>query len=56
MREGALGITCRIGYLRRILRFILECARWAPSGENAQPWRFIVVRDKEGKEFLSKVY
>jgi nitroreductase len=24
---------------------ILEAARQAPSGENAQPWRFIVVRD-----------
>jgi nitroreductase len=22
------------------LRLILECARFAPSGENAQPWRF----------------
>lgn len=23
----------------------LEAARWAPSGGNTQPWRFIVVRD-----------
>lgn len=37
------------------LRFILECARWAPSGENAQPWRFIVVRDEESKRFLAEV-
>jgi nitroreductase len=37
------------------LRLILESARQAPSGENAQPWRFIVVRDQENKEFLSKV-
>ncbi|MCS7233578.1 MAG: nitroreductase family protein [Synergistetes bacterium] len=37
------------------LRFILECARWAPSGENAQPWRFIIVRDEEGKKFLADV-
>jgi nitroreductase len=28
---------------------ILEAARWSPSGENAQPWRFIVVRDQENK-------
>jgi nitroreductase len=25
---------------------ILEAARLAPSGENAQPWRFIVVKDE----------
>jgi len=28
---------------------ILESARWAPTGENYQPWRFIVVRDPETK-------
>ncbi len=27
------------------LEMILEAARLAPSGENAQPWRFIVVKD-----------
>ncbi len=26
---------------------ILEAGRWAPSGANAQPWRFIVVTGKE---------
>ncbi len=26
---------------------ILEAGRWAPSGANAQPWRFIVVTQKE---------
>jgi len=29
------------------LQMILESGRLAPSGENAQPWRFIVVRDAE---------
>ncbi len=29
------------------LAMILEAGRLAPSGENAQPWRFIVVRDAE---------
>ncbi|WP_313341880.1 nitroreductase family protein [Sedimentibacter sp.] len=37
------------------LRLILESARQAPSGENAQPWRFIVVKDRNSKEFLSYV-
>jgi nitroreductase len=27
------------------LRAILEAGRWAPSGLNNQPWRFVVVRD-----------
>ncbi len=26
---------------------ILEAGRWAPSGANAQPWRFIIVTQKE---------
>lgn len=37
------------------MRLILESARQAPSGENAQPWRFIVVKDQESKNFLSYV-
>jgi nitroreductase len=28
------------------LEKILEAGRWAPSGVNIQPWRFILVRDK----------
>jgi nitroreductase len=28
------------------LEMILEAARQAPSGENAQPWRFIIVKDE----------
>ena len=26
---------------------ILDAARWAPSGGNIQPWRFIVVKDRK---------
>ena len=37
------------------LRIILESGRLAPSGENAQPWRFIVVRDQDSKQFLSHI-
>ena len=29
---------------------ILEAARWAPTGENYQPWRLIVIRDPETKK------
>ncbi|MFA6907328.1 MAG: nitroreductase family protein [Candidatus Micrarchaeia archaeon] len=29
------------------IRKILEAGRWAPSAHNAQPWRFIVVKNPE---------
>jgi len=32
---------------------ILEAGRWAPSGLNNQPWRFLVVKDKEKKDGLA---
>src|SRR5512137_2863405 len=34
------------------LQTILEAARQAPSGENAQPWRFIVVKDAATRKRL----
>ena len=34
------------------LDMILESGRQAPSGENAQPWRFIIVRDGETRRRL----
>lgn len=32
---------------------ILEAARLAPSGNNTQPWRFIVVRSEQGRKALT---
>lgn len=34
---------------------ILEAARQAPSGENAQPWRFIIVRDAATRNQLGAI-
>jgi nitroreductase len=34
---------------------MLEAARLAPSGSNAQPWRFVVVTDAEEKKGLRKL-
>ena len=34
------------------LDMILEAARQAPSGENAQPWRFVIVKDPETRRKL----
>ncbi|MEM3072701.1 MAG: nitroreductase family protein, partial [Candidatus Bathyarchaeia archaeon] len=39
---------------KKDLRFILEAARWAPSGHNTQPWEFIVVEDEGLKEKISE--
>jgi nitroreductase len=36
------------------LEAILQFAAQAPSGYNLQPWRFIVVREKENRERLQK--
>jgi nitroreductase len=37
------------------LDLILEAARQAPSGENAQPWRFIVVKDADARNKLGAI-
>jgi nitroreductase len=33
---------------------ILEAGRWAPSGLNNQPWRFLSIKDKEKKDGLAQ--
>ncbi|HUY01030.1 MAG TPA: nitroreductase family protein [Candidatus Deferrimicrobium sp.] len=37
-----------------LIREILDVARWAPSGLNNQPWKFIIVKDTSIKEQLAK--
>jgi nitroreductase len=37
------------------LDMILEAARLAPSGENAQPWRFIVVKDETMRKKMGAI-
>ena len=39
---------------KEVLTRVLEAARWAPSGSNLQPWKFIVVRDKNLREKLAE--
>jgi nitroreductase len=39
----------------KLLEKIMEAGRWSPSGDNGQPWRFIVVRDPETKKALGKI-
>ncbi len=37
------------------IRRICEAGRWAPSGENSQGWRFIIIRDRKIIEQLGKI-
>lgn len=38
------------------LNLLLEAARAAPSGGNAQPWEFIVIRDKDMRMQIADLY
>lgn len=38
-----------------LIEKIIEAGRWAPSGDNGQPWRFVVVRNPETKKALGKI-
>lgn len=38
-----------------LVRKVLEAAIYAPSSKNAQPWEFIVIRNKETKERLAEL-
>ncbi len=39
-----------------IIDEIIDCGRHAPSGHNKQPWSFIIVRDRNKIEKLSKIH
>jgi nitroreductase len=39
-----------------IVKRILEAGMWAPSAGNMQPWRFIVVQDRELKKRMANVH
>jgi len=39
---------------KEVLLRILEACRWAPSAHNAQPWRFIVIKDSALKHKIAE--
>jgi nitroreductase len=39
-----------------LIRKILESGTKAPSGQNTQPWAFVVVRDRNTKKFIQERY
>jgi nitroreductase len=36
------------------IKFLIDCARYAPSGSNMQPWSFVVIQNKEVINKLSE--
>jgi nitroreductase len=38
------------------IRTILNCARWAPSGGNGQPWEFVIVRERATRYRIGDYY
>jgi nitroreductase len=63
--KEVLDFICRRRSVRRFqkktipeetLTLLMRAAMAAPSGNNAQPWEFIVVRDPKIKEDLSRVH
>lgn len=63
MPSGALEIVMGRRSVRRYLsdpvpsdavERVLEAARWAPSAHNAQPWRFVVLREQDAKRGLAE--
>ena len=60
-----LDFICRRRSVRRfqkkpvpdeILEVLMKAAMAAPSGNNAQPWEFVIVRDPKIKEEISRVH
>ncbi|MGE3246800.1 MAG: nitroreductase family protein, partial [Beijerinckiaceae bacterium] len=54
--------SSRTGFLEdkplsdEVLNMLLEAARAAPSGGNAQPWEVIVIRDKTMRNRIAELY
>lgn len=40
---------------REQIQTILEAGRWAPSGKNTQPWRFVVVESPGKRKEMAKL-
>jgi nitroreductase len=40
---------------KEVLEDIIDCARFAPSGYNLQPWVFVVITDKDKLRDISEV-
>ncbi len=55
-RRSIRGYDERREVPETVIQKILDCARWAPSGGNGQPWEFVIVRDKETRHKIADIY
>ncbi len=39
----------------RVVRKMLQAARWSPSARNRQPWHFIVIRNRETLDMIGGI-
>lgn len=39
-----------------VVEALLDCARWAPSGGNGQPWEFVIIRDQQTRHKIADYY
>ncbi|MFH2028599.1 MAG: nitroreductase family protein [Nanoarchaeota archaeon] len=39
-----------------LIEKMIDAARWAPSGMNAQPWQFIAIKDKDNLKQVREMY
>lgn len=62
--EGLLDVIKRRRSVRRYKKEpvpmetvmkVLEAGRWAPSGDNSQPWEFVVVRDEQKRRQVMEI-
>ncbi|MFC1872639.1 nitroreductase family protein [Chloroflexota bacterium] len=38
------------------INYMIDVARWSPSGANGQPWEFIVIKDQDTKNKMAELY
>ncbi|MGE5302084.1 MAG: nitroreductase family protein [Alphaproteobacteria bacterium] len=55
-RRSIRGYDRRKNVPDEVVRKILDCARWAPSGGNGQPWEFIVIRDEKTRYQIADIF
>ncbi len=55
-RRRSIGKFCQDAVTDGQVRQLLEAAMAAPSAHNLQPWRFIIVRDRETRAALAETH
>ena len=55
-RRSIRGYDEKRDVSNEMIRMILNCARWAPSGGNGQPWEFVIVRERATRYKIADYY